>query len=132
MEGANMESFNKENLRQIRKEIDEVLAVVAANHGISIEGGNITYQSDKFTIKLTATINKPGAVTGAAAADFERYCGIYGLVPSDLGRSFMSNGNTYKLVGLKMKNRKYPFIGERSDGKRFKFSPDQVRRFLGK
>jgi len=129
-----IKEFNRENLKLMREEINQALAAITEKYGVTTEIGNIRYSTNSFHTKLTVTV---GAVNGQPTdkpnLDFTTHCFIYGMVPSDLGKTFIGNqGVSYKLVGLKPNNHKYPFIGERQDGKRFKFAADAVRRGLGK
>lgn len=129
-----IESFNRENLKNMRKEINQALTALGDKYGVMFEIGNIRFSDHNFRTQLSVTVSNPNLeIQGAKANDFNRYCGIYGLVPSDLGKTFKGlTGETYKLVGLKSKSTKYPFVGERADGKKFKFTAEQVRKELGK
>jgi len=129
-----IESFNRGNLKSMRQEISQALAALSDKYGVMFEIGNIRFSDTKFRTQLSVTVANPSQkIQGATANDFNTYCGIYGLVPSDLGKTFRGlSGDAYKLVGLKPKSHKFPFIGERADGKRFKFTAEQVRRELEK
>ena len=51
----------------------------------------------------------------------------FGLLLEDFGKSFkMWNGESYTVVSIKPKSWKSPVIGKRTDGKLFKFSPQQI------
>lgn len=127
-----IETFDRPTLKLIRKEIDEALALVTKKYGVAFQGGNIRYDTESFKMRITGTLpNKNGKAEPVEVKDFKSHCFIYGMTPKDLGRYFMTNGVTYKLVGLKPKSHKYPFVGERYDGKRFKFTVDAVSRGLG-
>jgi hypothetical protein len=127
-----IEAFDKPILKAMRQEIDAALAQVGQKFGVTFQGGNIRYSADSFRMQITAAIiGEGGKVEPVEAKDFKKYCGIYGMVPADLGRHFYSNGETYELVGYKPKGQKYLFIGKRQDGKRFKFTLESVRRGLG-
>jgi hypothetical protein len=127
-----IDQFDTTTCKLMRREIEEALDKVGQRYGVAFQGGNIRYTSETFAMKITgATRGKNGEVIAPEVKDFNRYCGMYGMVPSDLGKTFVSVGYTYKLVGLKPKNHKYPFIGQREDGKRFKFDVGTVRRALG-
>lgn len=115
----------RERLDYIRKKINEALAQV---EGVSFTPiGTIQY-SDKdfhFTIKgyfsETAVANED-----VGKVEFRLYAKRYGLSEDDYGKEVSIGGNTYTLCGIHTRNRKYPIIAKRTDGKNFKFSEKDV------
>lgn len=125
--------FNRQNLKEMRAEINKALAPLSDKYGVVFGTGNIRFTRDEFTVKLTVgTVNEGAPAQGKEVKDFLALCHGYGLEPTDLGKTFVSNGTAWVLVGLKPKSYKFPFLGERYDGKRFKFTEHTVRRGLGK
>lgn len=114
---------------------EAVEAVQAAlGDAVHVERGRVTYDDNAVTMKIV--VSRVDAETGEAMTparrDFERYCGIFGLEPGDLGATFKSRGRTYTIVGLKTRARTYPILAERDDGQSFKFPADAVLRGLGR
>lgn len=123
-------SFDKTTLKNIRDDINKALAAVGVKYGLQLEAGNCTYGDSNFTIKLNASrINSDGTVETQQVSDFKRYCGMYGLQASDLGKTFRSNGNTYVLSGLNPKATKMPILAHKlgNPDARYKFHMDAVR-----
>jgi len=54
-----IEKFDRDNLKMLRPEIQSVLDMIKDEYGISLSIGNISFSSNRFTTRLTATI--PGA-----------------------------------------------------------------------
>jgi hypothetical protein len=89
--------------------------------GVAVEVLRGTYDSTSVTFKVRLTPGGAEALADKAKADFEAYAGAYGLKGEYFGKEFTSgNGQRYKVVELKPGSSRYPVIGERPDGKRFK------------
>ena len=110
--------FDKTNLDTLRKEIDDALAPIAARHGIQLHAGRITYAADNARITLEAAVVTPdGMVLSREATAFRELAHLYGLQPSDLGRTFTLSGTEYTIVGLRTRATRAPILARTSDGK---------------
>ena len=119
--------FNRNNLDIMRTSINSKLAELESDFNIKIELGRISYGDNNFTSKVNCNLIKDGQVVETIATDFDRYKDAWGLEFS-LGTTFISNNSTYKVLGLKPRNRKYPIIAEDiSNGKRYKFSEEKMK-----
>jgi hypothetical protein len=117
-------------IKNIRPEIEAALKEIAQRHGVVIKCGNGSYTNSNFTLKLEASAID--AVTGAVATKeaeaYKRNAPLYGLQADWLGQTFQSySGDSYKVIGMKPKSTKYPILGERADGKVFKFGTEMVK-----
>ena len=114
-----MENFNSSNLNALRRDINSVLEEVQKKHGINIDMGNIRYDNKMFTTKLTVNIVNESITTPYHAA-FHRKCYSLGLAPDDLNKTFMFDGQRYKIVGAATGKSKYPVmtrnISKKGDG----------------
>ena len=123
-------SLTKSSLAIIRKDIEDALSVVAKKHELSFRLNGIRYTENSFKVGLEAVQSSNGE--SVLSVTFKEKCYKYGLLPEHLGRVFYSGDNSYKITGLKPRNRKYPVIAERTDnGKQFKFSALKVKIALG-
>lgn len=117
--------LTKEKLNGARKEIEKLNEVLKAKFGIEIEVGRITYSDESATGKLKIFAVGAGESKEDVQdkADFEKAMHKYGLEEADRGKLFDLNGTQYRLVTLRPKAPKWPFIVEdvlnpRTDGKR--------------
>lgn len=121
--------FDRSNLDVMRSSINSKLAELESDFNIKIKLGRIGYSDSNFTAKVECNLVKDGQVIETIAIDFDRYKDAWGLQFS-LGDTFISQGEKYKVLGLKPRNRKYPIIAEDiSSGKRYKFSEDTINNF---
>lgn len=124
-------SFDRTKIKSLRKEINSALEVVGQKHGLVFNLGSITFGQNSFGCRLEVASSENGESVYAVA--FKEKCAKYGLLPSELGKEFWSNGNRFKITGLKTRNRKYPILADRTgDGKGYKFSATQVIIALGR
>ena len=120
--------FDKQSCRDIRLALEQALANVATDLGVKITVGNASYSSSHIVFKLeVAEITKDGVAMTKEATTFTQLASLYGLKPTDLNRTFTWGGKQFTLVGLAPRRSKYPFIGMRGDGKRFKFGQEIVK-----
>lgn len=92
-----VKEFNKENLGKIRVSLNKALEQVKSEYGIDIKIGNIGYSTNEFSTKLSvSTIDK----------SYKK------LIGSDIqiGNTFISKNDNYKVIDIVPKNRKYPII----------------------
>jgi len=117
-------------IKNIRPEIEAALKEVALRHGVVIKCGNGSYTTNNFTLKLeaSAVCCATGVVFTKEAEAYKRNAVLLGLKEEWLNQTFQSyTGESYKVVGMKPKSTKYPVLGERTDGKVFKFGAGMVQ-----
>jgi hypothetical protein len=124
--------IDKQTVRNLRERLQELLDSHGGNFGAySIRIGNGSFTENNITFKLEVSAIKNGEVLSREAEDFKMFATVYGLKAEDFGKSFKSNGHTFKIVGLKPKSGKYPVLAEREDGRKFKFGTEHIK-LLGK
>lgn len=124
--------ITREKARVLHQEIMEAVRAVAAKHGMTTRFGNATYETTTFRIKAELLAVAEDGENLAAKAEWMRHAEWIGMMPSDFGRTFISRGQRYKIVGIKPRSRTMPIIAEREDGKRFKFAPESINLLLGR
>lgn len=131
-----MQTFDRANALFIRSEIEAALKAVGAKHNVNISLGKTKFGPDIVNFAGAATIKRVlgngHVIQSKEQLDFIKNCFTFGLTREDLGREFVSNGRLFKITGAKPQNHKFPILGETEGGKRFKFSPDQVKYALNR
>ena len=110
--------------------IEDMLRTLAKELGVSLTLGKCSFRptNGRFQVKLSV-LDSNGETITEEMADFKSHAQHYGLLPEDLGRRFVFQGQSFELCGLNRKSRKYPFIGQSSDGTQYKFTIEDV--FIG-
>jgi hypothetical protein len=115
--------MERDQLKQIRIDINASLAAVAAKHGLSsLQATNATFGGDAFTFKLEGL--KAGGVS--KEADLFNRCAKQINISVPLGTTFKAGGREYAISGLTTGGT---IIADHG-GKRYKFKGWDVRSFL--
>lgn len=103
-------TFTKDNLNDIRKELNGVLESYGVTKDIEFKFGNITFEDNSFRTTLQA-FNTAGG-NDSSKLEFEKYCFKFG-VPRDWYRKELSwKGVDYKIAGIRPRARKFPILLE--------------------
>ena len=99
-------------LKKFSKDFADIVKPLEEEYGVTIKLGNISYEEDRFSTKMTVTNGRdPDDVARIAFdADVWRY-ELLGLKPGMYNRIFTAtNGRRYALHGFNTRSRKYPLI----------------------
>ena len=114
-------AFNSENLKEMRGEINAALKGVEEKYGVNFSLGSISFTANDFRVKLTCTENtESGESVTPEALAFQRSAKSFGIT-KQLGDAFVSRGETYTIVGLLPRSKKYPLLGKNANGVTYKF-----------
>lgn len=124
-----MTQLTRDDVKQIRAEIDAAMRAIGAKHGMAFTLGTIKF--DSAQMRGTLTGRKTGSTTGSTASGAT----VVVTVPAAALNKFKALGidptkrysiggavGAAKFVDYVPRRPKYPFVVERSDGKRFKVS----------
>ena len=118
--------MDRELARQLGEEVEAALQSVAAKHGMTVTCTGGTFE--------TTGLFKPRVEFRTGDVDrqqFLRYAAMFGLTPEHFGRTFVMDGLTYQITGLKPSAPKRPVLARRADnGKIYVFPLDMVRALL--
>jgi len=120
----------------VRQEMLEACKAVAERHGLAVEGGDIGDVNLRHGFDIRFRVGIPlmdGALFEPEKAMFEVMADLYGLRPSDFGRTFSTGRETFRITAIHPNRPKYPISVERIPDKRgFKFTAEDVALYLSK
>ena len=126
-----MTHIDRHVLKLIASDIETALQDVSKKYHVDIKYKGGSFTPTNATLKLEINpISDTGETVTSEASDFKLYAPMFGLNPDDLGKSFVSNFQTYTIIGLKKKSHTYPVLCKRSDGKLFKYPATTVKMLL--
>lgn len=99
----------------LRKKIEKALESLSKEEGVSIDIGNATFDSNSVTFnKLSITDDAvDGSKQTKESIDFIKYAKaglIEGMTEDMLGKTFESQGKTFKIEGYKPRASKKPIL----------------------
>ena len=125
-------SFERNTVRVLRDNLNADIAALGEKYGITLHLGNASFTDTSVVFKLEATIAGGQTIKQQKVGkDLELYASIY-LQGVDLTKTYKHphpDIKTFKLVGWNSRGREYPVIVEGGDGKKYKLSIDQVKRY---
>ncbi len=120
--------MDRQQIKALRIKIENALQELAKTESLQITVGRATFSSNNVTFKLECAEINSGIPQTKTKTDFDSYCVLYNLKPTDMGKLFTFMGNKYELVGCKPQSPKFPILGKRvTDGKVFKFPVNNVK-----
>ena len=115
--------FDKNNLQELRVEMDNALQAISNKYGITIKAGNASYSGNECTFKVKLnTKDTDGTVITKEAKDFDRHKGLHGLGHLNVGDKITIQGSPYILTGFNTRARKAPINFKNSAGAGYKCS----------
>ena len=125
-----MNNFTQDDCKTIRTEMTEALRAIEKKHGIKLVVGNMSYSSTHIQIKVEAKAIGESGEDLNAKANFEMYASSFGLSKSDYNREVRVNGDTVKLVAIMPKRSKYPIVGQKANGVRYKYTEEGIQNAI--
>lgn len=127
-----MDNMKQEQIKVIQQDLKAAFAAVGEKHRISIAMGSLTYNDLYFTCPIKGRfLDAKGSTEEADKAEWDAYCGKFGLKADMFGQVFTIAGKTYKIIGIKPKARKYPVVGQVGSGGKYVFSAFDVLIAMG-
>ena len=99
--------MNKVELKKFRSEFEKSVAKLEKEFGVEIGMGNMSFDEQKFTTKLTVTNKRTSAQKKSdGKKSFEVLAPMVGLEKSHYGKTFKQGSKVFTVSGINMKKRK--------------------------
>ena len=124
-------NFDKPTIKAIRAAMDQALATVASEYGITINTGNARFSGNEVTFKVKA--NTVDGATGTAitkeAQTFEAVKYQEGIGHLSVGDTITLQGKDFILRGYNTRARKSPINIEDMQGRGYKCSVSMLKMY---
>ena len=124
-------NFDKPTIKAIRQAMDQALANVASEYGITINTGNARFSGNEVTFKV-----KANTVDGATGTAITKEAQMFELVKKQEGIGHLSVGDTitlqgkdFILRGYNTRARKSPIQIEDMQGRGYKCSVQMLKMY---
>ncbi len=119
---------------RLRREMLQACEAVAERHGLAVKGGDIAEINLRHGFDIQFRVGIPasdGSLFEPEKALFEVFAEHYGLQPSDFGKTFSTDSETFRITAINPSRPKYPISVERLPDRRgFKFTAKDVALYL--
>ena len=124
-------NFDKPTIKAIRLAMDNALANVASEYGITINTGNARFSGNEVTYKVKANIvdGATGTAITKEATNWDLYKNSIGLGWLNVGDQILLQGKHFTLKGYNTRARKSPINIEDANGRGFKCSVEMVKLY---
>lgn len=127
-------NLTPELCNRLRRDLLKACLTVAETHGLTVEGGALSDIDLRHGFDIEFSVGIPtvdGSLYSAYKALFEVMAEHFGLKPSDYGRTFRNNGETFRITAINPNRPKFPISAERvADGRGYKFAAENVVLYL--
>jgi len=124
-------NFDKPTIKAIRMAMDNALAQVAQEYGITINTGNARFSGNEVTYKVRANIvdGATGTAITKEATNWDLYKNSIGLGQFNVGDTITLQGKNFTLKGYNTRARKSPINIEDASGRGYKCSVEMVKLY---
>ena len=123
-------NFDKPTIKAIRMAMDNALAKVEKEYGITIKTGNARFSGDEVTFKVKAnTMGNDGTVNTKEANQWALHAGFHGLGHLNVGDTITLQGKSFTIAGWNTRARKSPVNITDSNGRGYKCSVAMVKMY---
>ena len=123
-------NFDKPTIKAIRMAMDQALATVASEYGITINTGNARFSGNEVTFKVKAnTQSADGTVNTKEAQMWDIYAPTIGLGHLKVGDTINLQGKSFTIAGYNTRARKSPINITDAQGRGYKCSVAMVKMY---
>ena len=123
-------NFDKPTIKAIRMAMDNALATVEKEYGITISTGNARFSGNEVTFKVKAnTKSADGTVQTKEAQMWDLYAPTHGLGHLSVGDTIQLQGKSFTIAGYNTRARKSPINITDSQGRGYKCSVAMVKMY---
>ena len=123
-------NFDKPTIKAIRMAMDQALATVANEYGITINTGNARFSGNEVTFKVKAnTQSADGTVNTKEAQMWDLYAPTHGLGHLSVGDTIQLQGKSFTIAGYNTRARKSPINITDANGRGYKCSVAMVKMY---
>lgn len=120
--------IERQQIKSIRDRFLEAVRPIAEEMGVAVTPGMCKYGPTGEIRLQISPINEDGTVETKEAQAFKQYARLEGLNPTDLGRTFRSQGKTFEIIGFKPRATKRPILCRcREDRKNYVFESRAIK-----
>lgn len=121
--------INTDKIGRVQEKIKKLLLQIEKEENVKITFGNCSYNAAFYKTPMTVTsLEKTDKIDNV----FLNICQRLGFTQNIIGMKFTgATCGEITITDIKPKNHKYPVIGVTKEGKGYKFTVSQIKKYLG-
>jgi hypothetical protein len=136
LRGQTIHQFDRKNVREIIKEMNNKLQIIEVTYGVKIRMGKFKFDGISFHSKIEGTVMCNHEGVSAEKVRWDAYCDLFGLHKSDFGKQitfpigsrFASKTGT--LNSINVMSKKYPILVKLENGTMVNCPVTSIARLL--
>lgn len=120
--------INEKKIKSIQDKIKLAISEIEKEENVKIEFSSIKFNIAHYVTQMTVkTLDKTDKVDSI----YKSMCSRLGFTQNIIGMKFDGMNGIYEIIDIQTRNRKYPVIAKSSDGKKYKYSVDHIKKLIG-
>jgi hypothetical protein len=121
--------INPEKIKSVQAKIKAALAQIEKEENVQISFGSCSYTPAYYKSGMTVTSQEKSEKVDNVFLNLSKRLGF---TQNIIGMTFTGvTSGEVTITDIKLKNHKYPIIGTTKDGRGYKFTTEQIKRYLG-
>jgi len=124
-------TFDSANVRELRHILEAAMDEFAKKNGLTVNVGNIRYDSAHVDVKLEINIDDGSGVDAyeqRLASDARKNAFLFGIKEGMIGKSVdIKNHGKCTFLGVQLRARKYPLVWKEANGQTFRSTEDYLK-----
>ena len=123
--------MDRTQAKQMGDDIKNALQTIADKYEMTMEYRGGTFSDTDYKPRVTFT-GKSVDGKSRQEKEWDMYAEVLDLKKEWLGQVIVLSGKEMTITGLDMKKSKYPVLVEAENGSKYKVSPEQIQRIIGR
>lgn len=120
--------INEKKIKSIQDKIKLAISEIEKEENVKIEFSSIKFNIAHYVTQMTVkTLDRTDKVDSI----YKSMCSRLGFTQNIIGMKFDGMNGIYEIIDIQTRNRKYPVIAKSSDGKKYKYSVDHIKKLIG-
>lgn len=120
--------INETKIKSIQSKIKLAISKIEQEENVKIEFSSVRFNVAHYTTQMSVkTLDKTESVDSV----LKSICVKLGFTQNIIGMTFDGNNGMYEIIDIQTRNRRYPVIVKSSDGKKYKYSVEHIKKIIG-
>lgn len=120
--------INETKIKSIQSKIKLAISKIEQEENVKIEFSSVRFNVAHYTTQMSVkTLDKTESVDSV----LKSICVKLGFTQNIIGMTFDGTNGMYEIIDIQTRNRRYPVIVKSSDGKKYKYSVEHIKKIIG-